>query len=362
MGIVNTGQPKNINIAGDKLTLSLKASDGSETEFVLEGVLNTLTGNNNGNNGSSETIEPIKVVSAGKGLKFLPPFPTQPVLLGIDKQESFYSQWKGSAIQVFQWDRKPNTNRDGAKWKGEFDPSDKSFIMLLPSEDRPWFTFSLKEGWWGTWDTARVELKENRILYFHDFINTEETWQYEEVSSSPSPNPTPTPGGIDPTNPQQETTYKNGWSPKQNWIFSMTENPIPWNSFGAKTWDDNDLAALKDDDNNTGFTAFNNHSAADIRLIIDLGEEYKNISRVYIAASNDILQKGKGEILISPDNVGWTQVFSSVNSSGYLEGEITFNSIEGRFIQIVTKQDQNLGRSDGNWHIREISVYGDYPT
>lgn len=191
MGIINTGTAGNINLIGDRLTLAVSTSDGSEASLVIEGIQN-LIGSGVVPPVGGTTTEAISVESARKGIKFTTSIPSEPVVLGIDKQPDFYPLWKGSPIQVFQWNKEPHPERSGATWIGEFNPSDKQFILLNPSPDKPWFSFLTKNVLTGVWDTARVEVVTGRKLLVHDFEEATAPWKYEE-RANPSPSPTPAP-------------------------------------------------------------------------------------------------------------------------------------------------------------------------
>jgi len=345
MGIINTGTSRNINLVGDRLTLSLKSPDGTETTFAMEGVQQSIVTGGSGGNGTGNeiTIEPIQVESAGKGLKFLPPFRTQPVLLGIDKQDSFYPLWQGSPIQVFQWDREPHSNRDGAKWKGEFDPSDKGAILLYPTAERPWFTFSTKSASTGTWDTARVELKEERELAFHDFEEPVESWQYEETAS---PSPTPTPStGPSPT-PAPTSSLITGWMPSSDWEIEATATHYQT----AELVSTGSLSSVIDG-NEATYWSSPRLSEYDIAVIIDLGQSV-DIQKLGIS-SGDIPHRARGSIQTSDDGLD----FTGIGFFDFLNGEINIGQAK-RFIRLQVGQNNNAAYDE--WHLNELFLYGTY--
>ncbi|MBP0031203.1 discoidin domain-containing protein [Roseofilum sp. Guam] len=348
MGIINTGTGKNINLGGDRITLTLTGTDGSSTSLVVEGTQEQITGGGNGggsSNGEGTTLEPITVESAGKGLRFLPPFPTQPVLLGIDKQDSFYPLWQGSPIQVFQWSQEPNPERIGATWMGEFNPSDKRFILLLPTAEAPWFSFLTKSAQTGVWDIARVELKEGRKLYFWDFEETTEAWQYEEnVTPTPVATPTPTP---DPSpTPAPTPTPVTGWMPTSGWQIEAQAHHYQTATLATT----GSLSAVNDGNEATYWVSpvLSQHNIA---LTIDLGQLVE-IEKISIS-SGDVPHRAKGTIQTSDDGI----TFTSTGFSNFLNGEIAINQTK-RFILIQC--GQNINAAYDEWHLKEIFLYGTY--
>ncbi|OJJ16920.1 hypothetical protein BI308_23170 [Roseofilum reptotaenium AO1-A] len=342
--IINTGTAGNINLVGDKLILTVSTSDGSEASLVVEGGQNSIGNEGSDNNGGAAT-EALSVESAGKGIKFTPPIPSEPVVLGIDKQDGFYSLWQGSPIQVFQWSQEPNSERSGATWMGEFNPSDKQFILLNPSPEKPWFSFLTKNVITGAWDTARIGLKEGRKLYFWDFEEPTEAWQYEEnVTPSPTPTPTPTPGAS-PT-PAPTPTPVRGWMPTSGW--KIKAEAYHYQTAALVTT--GSLSSINDGNEDTYWASpvLSQHNVA---LTIDLGQlvEIKKIS----ISSGDIPHKAKGSIQTSDDG----SEFTSIGFSGFLNGEIAINQTK-RFIRIHC--GQNINAAYDEWHLKELFLYGTY--
>ena len=375
MGIINTGQSSGISLNADSLVLTLTGATGESVSLELKDVAPTVGGGSD-TNASESSIEPINVVSAGKGIRFADPLPSSPVVLKISKQPSFYRDaddyqvWQGSPIQVFQWQNEPNSDRAGAHWRGSFNPSNKQYILLNPTDAQPFFTFSTKNWDTGTWDTARVKVEGDRELHFLDFGDEVETWDYDDTQSGSSPsdsggnnsqgggdNSGGSSGGFDPTEPDQPATYATGWMPKDDWTLIMTENPITGSAVGAFTHYTPELAAIIDNDNSTSFTTQQNLAGADIRLKIDLGAQCRNISKAYIA-SGDFPHKSKGAIYISENGQTWNQVY--VSQSEYLEGEISFSPTDGRWIEIHSQASLMVGVNE-KWEIREVTVHCEYP-